>query len=923
MSCWLVFVFLIGQIPGALDFDPRLSWYTLETDHFAVHFSSPSRLDDDRTALAQEVADICEEVYTAVTPVAGWAPRSRVQVIIADFYDYLNGWAAPFPDNTITVIPTPPGRDLGRSNNWLRNLILHEYSHVVAMDRVRGLAAGLRSVFGRVILPNALAPAWLHEGYATYNETRFSSGGRLRSTEYDMMARAAADVGRLLPVDRCGSYELQRYPGGNAPYLYGSWLHRYGAGQTDPDVWERYNRSRSAGLPYFENWHARRTFGRAIYRLWDETQQELKRHASAVSSRLGKTTRLKQLTDEGNLTSSPLWSRSGKELYYLSRTGREYPAIRVLDTATNTTRELARGRFAGNLSLSSDGRELAFARMDVVRNYYETEDIFALDLRRGTVRQLTQGERARDPDFAPDTSLLVYVARRNGRSSLRLLDLTTGLTTTLAEPDDRTSFHSPRFSPSGKWIAVGIGRPDGSTDIELVDRRTGWTVPVTDDRACDLDPCWSRTGRYLFFVSDRSGVFNLYAYQVASGKTMQCTNVPYGVFQPAISPDNRRIALASFSADGYDLSVMELDVRQWHEAEPFVDTLPESEPEPAPASSELYYYNPFPTAWPKFWLPWATSGGSTWELGAFTLGWDALQFHRYWLTVGARQDNWRPFLAAAYELRRLRPALSFSFDLDQQVQTCSLGSHLAFLGTRSGSWLNFACQFRRDSTVRARAGLNWTFSNALAYRFNVAPTEGRVCGLYADGTRRGVLSEQDRVRLVGWWSEYLGRPPGTWSLRYRLAVGTSLADSAARAAFFLSEGPGLLSVRGYGPDTIGGTTVATSGLEFRLPLAWVERGLGTGPLFLRNLNTALFAEAGIGLAGYTPTVPELSGSRVGAGVELRADLFIGHFIPVSLTSGIGFGLNPFWSYRGYVRLVTALPGGPLGDGRFGPVLASN
>ncbi|MBM3323041.1 hypothetical protein FJY69_06155, partial [candidate division WOR-3 bacterium] len=907
----------------ALDFDPRLSWYTLETEHFSVHFSSPGRPDDDRTALAQEVADICEEVRATVTPVANWAPRSRVQVVIADFYDYLNGWAAPFPDNTITIIPTPPGRDLGRGDDWLRALILHEYSHIIEMDRVRGLAAGLRTVFGRIILPNALAPAWLHEGYAIYNETRFSSGGRLRSTEYDMMARAAADAGRLLPVDRCGSYELQRYPGGSAPYLYGSWLHRYAAGETDPDVWERYNRDRSAGLPYFENWHARRVLGRSIYQLWKGTGQELTRHASALSRQLGQTTRLNQLTREGYWTSSPLWSRSGAEVYYLSRTGREYPAIKALDTTNNTTGILARGRFSGSLSLSPDGRELALTRLGIARNYYETEDIFALDLGRGSVRQITRGERARDPDFAPDTSLLVYVARRNGRSSLRLLDLATGSSTALAEPDDRTSFHGPRFSPSGKWIAVGISRPDGSTDVELVDRRTGWTVPVTDDRACDLDPCWSRTGRYLFFVSDRSGVFNLYAYQVASGKTLRCTNVPYGVFQPAVSPDNRRIALTSFSADGYDLSVMELDAQQWHEAEPFVDTLPGSEPEPALVPSELYYYNPFPAIWPKFWLPWAAFGGSAWELGAFTMGWDALQFHRYWLTAGARQDSRRPFLAAAYEFRRMRPALSLSLDLDPRVQICSLGNHLAFLGTRSGSWLSVACRFRRDSAVRARAGLNWTYSNALAYRFNVAPTEGRVCGLYADGIKKGVLSEQDRVRLVGWWTEYLGRPPGLWSLRCRLAVGNSFTDSAARAAFFLGDGAGLLSVRGYPEDTLGGRTVAAGGLQFRLPLAWVERGLGTGPLFLRNLSTALFAEAGLLCTGYAPSVSELARTRVGAGAELRTDLLLGHFVPVSLTSGIGFGLNPFWSYRGYVGLQTALPGGLMGNRPDDPLPAPN
>ncbi len=913
MSCGLVFCFLLGQIPGAPNWDSRLSWYTLETEHFAVHFSSLGKLDDDRIELAQEVADVCEEVYATVAPVAGWAPRFRVQVVIADFYDYLNGWATPFPENTITIIPTPPGRSLGRGDDWLRTLILHEYSHIVQMDQSRGLASGLRAVFGRVVLPNALAPAWLHEGYAVYNETRFSSGGRLRSTEYDMMARAAADAERLLPVDRCGSYELQRYPGGNAPYLYGSWLHRYAVGETDPDVWERYNRSRSCGLPYFENWYARRVFGRSIYRLWQETGEELTRRASAVRQQLGQTTRLDQLTRDGYQTSSPLWSRSGAEVYYISRTGQEYPAIKALDTANNTVRVLVRGRISGSLSLSPDGRELAFTRLDVVRNCCETQDIFALDLVRGTVRQLTRGERAHDPDFAPDTSLLVYVANHNGRSSLRLRDLATGTTSDLAEPDDRTSFQRPRFSPSGKWIAVGVSRLDGSSDIELVDRQTGWTVPVTHDRACDLDPYWSRTGRYLFFVSDRSGVFNLYAYQVATGKVLRCTNVLYGAFEPAVSPDNRRIALVTYSADGYDISTMVLDVQHWHEAESFIDTLPEPGPEPARADGQLYYYNPFPSVWPRFWLPWVAFDKGAWELGAFTLGWDALQFHRYWVLAGARQDTWRPFLIAVYEFCRTRPSLSIDFDLDPRVQTTSFGSRLAFLGTRAGAWFDLIGRLSHDTAFRARVGLDGLFSNAFVYRFNVAPTEGRVCGLSVDGEKRGWLSEHDRARVLGHWIEYFGRAPASWSLRARLAAGAGLGDSTAKSSFILGNRPGLLSVRGY-DDTVAGRTVLVGGLEFRTPLVWVERGLGTGPLFLRNLNAALFAEAGLVSRSRLPSVRELHRSRVGVGTELRSDFLLGHSVPVSLVAGIGFGLNPLWSYRGYLGLQTVLLDGLLGSG---------
>ena len=203
---------LFAQVPGSISIDPRLSWYTIESDHFDVDFSCRGRPDSSSLQLAREVADIAEEVHATLTPTVGWTPRARTQIIIADFYDYSNGWAAPFPNNVITIIPTPPGGSRTNEGDWLRTLILHEYSHILQIDRVAGAAKALRKVFGRIIMPNALAPAWLNEGYAVYNETRFTDFGRLRSAEYDMMARAAADSGRLLPVDRCGNYDLQRYP---------------------------------------------------------------------------------------------------------------------------------------------------------------------------------------------------------------------------------------------------------------------------------------------------------------------------------------------------------------------------------------------------------------------------------------------------------------------------------------------------------------------------------------------------------------------------------------------------------------------------------------------------------------------------------------------------------------------------------------
>ncbi|MEO0079609.1 MAG: hypothetical protein ABIK44_02915 [candidate division WOR-3 bacterium] len=898
-------VFTIFDIPSP-SFDPSLSWFTLETEHFAVHFSCRGRLTEERVRFAQDVADICEEVHATLTPVVGWVPDGRTQVVIADFYDFHNGWAAPLPDNTITIIPTPPAGSRVNDDNWLRTLIIHEYSHILQFDMAKGTSALLRKLFGRLVIPNAILPVWLTEGYAVYNETRFTGFGRLRSSEHEMMLRCASLSKRLLSIDRCGTYELQRFPAGTAPYLYGSRFLAHLARKVGPDAPDRFNHANAGYPPFFENCAARSVYKSDLCRLWQRWLDSVRTSSAAAESLISRQplTRLSRLTNEGFWTGSPCWSLGGREVYYIADNGREYPAIKAIDPATGDSRVLHRGLLTGSMSLSPDGRQLAFAEFRLSRNGYWFSDIFSLELATGRLTQLTHNLRARDPDFAPDTSLLVFVTNHDGQNDLCLLDLKTGTVSNLTETQDRTSFHSPRFSPGGRLIAVGVNRPGGYSDIELIDLTTGWTIPVTHDRCLDLSPCWSRTGKTLFFVSDRTGLFNLYGYNIESQQLFRCTNVLAGVFEPAVSPDNRRIALVSYSADGNDISLIEMNRRDWQEAEPVQDTFPFIEPAITPRPSQLYYYNPFPTILPKFWLPWF-AWQSDWEAGAFTLGWDALQLHTYQLAAGYRHQANTPFMTLSYSWSRYLPTLTLSADLDLSKQSSSVTLSFPFLATKSGQWLDLGSRFNHETTVSVGFDAGWLFSNARSYRFSVAPVEGRTLGLLADARSRSILSEQDRIRLIAHWSEYFGFPPKTWSLCLHIAAGTAFGDTSANSAFRLGNRAGLFQVRGYPEPDSARRNIAATGLQLRLPLWWIERGIGTAPVFFQNVNGAVFCDWGTSWNG-APSAISSDGHRLGTGIELRLDFILARYLPLSITTGLAFGLSPELSNNWYLGVNSDL-----------------
>ena len=64
-------------------------------------------------------------------------------------------------------------------------------------------------------------PRWLLEGLAVLMETEHTSGGRLRSSQFEMYLRADVLEQRLARLDQI-SNPVRRWPGGNLWYLYGA-----------------------------------------------------------------------------------------------------------------------------------------------------------------------------------------------------------------------------------------------------------------------------------------------------------------------------------------------------------------------------------------------------------------------------------------------------------------------------------------------------------------------------------------------------------------------------------------------------------------------------------------------------------------------------------------------------------------------------
>src|SRR5262249_55748953 len=143
-------------------------------------------------------------------------------------------------------------------------------------------------------------------------------------------------------------------------------------------------------------------------------------------------------------------------------------------------------------------------------------------------RQLTHGLRANNPNFSPDGKTLAFELNRAGARGLGLYDLRSGRVDELLPPANFEMVYTPSYSPDGHTIAFSCWRTGGYPDIGTTDLATHNLPRIPSDRAVDLEPRFSPDGRYLYFVSDRTGIYNLYAYERATQKLFQVTNVLTG-----------------------------------------------------------------------------------------------------------------------------------------------------------------------------------------------------------------------------------------------------------------------------------------------------------------------------------------------------------------------------------------------------------
>jgi hypothetical protein len=921
--------------PGAQPYDPSFRWRTLETPHFRIHFH------DGEELIVQQVAREAERAHALLAPRLEYAPR-RTEIVLSDDVDDANGSATPVPYNIVRLYAVPPssGSELQDYRSWLRQLIQHEYTHILHLDHIGGIPRFVNAVFGKVWPPNGFQASFFLEGVAVVNESEGDPGaGRNASAMFDMEARALALDGPFPRLDEVANQFLQ-WPVGQVPYLLGGRFMGFLQARYGPRAVAGYIADEGSVVwPYAPSGAGRRWFGdKEFPELWDEYAAWERAYAEGrrawVHTR--PVTAATPLTRRGGDLHFPRFSPDGSFVLYRDRGLDERAGLRRVALDGRDLGRVTAVDANGALAVASPG-EAVVAIGEVFHEYRVYDDLYRVDLASGARRPLTRGARASDPDVGRDGTL-VYVRHAGGGTMALLRQREGGGEPEVLYAHRGAEVFRPRVAPDGR-VAFEL-HEGGRRDIAVW--RDGQVERVTDDDALDTAPAWTPDGRFLLFASDRGGVFNLYAWESATGRIRQVTNVELGAYEPDVSPDGRTIVFVTYSRAGFDLATLPLDEATWLEPLPSrpappLATWPTAAEAHLPDPIPSHPYSPWSTVAPTFWLPLVSADAAGPIYGALTGGVDVL-VHHAWAAEGwwsPKAD--RPGYRLAYQGGWSWPALDFSSGLtvtdaagppdrlEQAWNYADVGATFTFtrldhavalrLGWSGTGYRSLEAQaplspasepFRFRDGFLSEATFLARYTDARRFTRSISPEEGRTLTLTLGASDREIGSDYHLLRARANATQYL-RVPGTRHVVLVLNAGGGVADGTigdhppfelggATAPDPLALLPGTATapssqLRGYPVGALGGTGFVAGNLELRLPLFAPTYGRSTWPIFLRRVHGALFLDGGdafdlrgqLPLAGHALAAEEL---RFSAGAEVRLELVLAYYLRTDLRIGV-------------------------------------
>ncbi|MFW5820492.1 MAG: hypothetical protein ACOCWA_04330 [Bacteroidota bacterium] len=533
---------------------PSLEWKKIESEHFTLIYPEEIKHDANRLLI------LLEKNYYRSGDQLNNNP-DKVPVILHNHTVRSNGFVVWAPKR-MEMFMHPDVDPI--SQDWLTHLSLHEFRHVVQVDKLnQGITKVLTTVLGEQgIGPAAgMVPFWFYEGDAIYAETSLGKSGRGRSPRFEMRLKA-----HLLEDERIFSFS-EAYLGSYKKYVpdyyqFGYQMVSYARKNYGEDFWTDALNYTGRNIFIIDPmyFYLKRETGKGKAGLYESSMHYIKNHWEEQREKR-KVTEYEPVNKKRKLYTSYKSPQITKEKTIIAvRSGLDLlDRIVLIDSTGNEELLHVPGRlYSGRISYSNKKIIWDEYVPDIRWTNKSSSEILEYDMETGRTRKLTRNGRYSSPSFSPsgDTILSIETSLAN-EYHLVFLNSYDGTELSRVPSPGNIQLLDPAWLQNNDRI-VAIGLDEKGKQLLQYDRsENNWERLLLTEEINISYPV--SAGNYILFNGSFNGLDNIFAYHLDSKKIYTLTHSEFGAFQPDVSQDLVFFAFAVYSANGYHVVMKELE----------------------------------------------------------------------------------------------------------------------------------------------------------------------------------------------------------------------------------------------------------------------------------------------------------------------------------------------------------------------------